>query len=247
MWWWLNHPVNTLKPTEFYTLNFLLFSHSVISNYVTPWTAAQQASLSFTISWSLLKLMSLELMMPSNHLTLCHPLFSCPQPLPASGSFPVSQLFPSGSQSIGASASASVLPITIQDWFPLGLTGLISLQSKGLSRVFSNTAVQKHQFFGTQPSLWSLTSVHDYWENYGFDYPECCRQSESLLFNTLSTLVITFLPRSKCLLISWLQSPCAVTLEPKKVVCHCLHYFPIYFPWSDGTGCHDLSFLNVEF
>ena len=177
--------------------------------------------------------LSIELMMPSNHLTLCHPLFSCPQPLPASGSFPVSQLFPSGSQSIGASASASVLPITIQDWFPLGLTGLISLQSKGLSRVFSNTAVQKHQFFGTQPSLWSLTSVHDYWENYGFDYPECCRQSESLLFNTLSTLVITFLPRSKCLLISWLQSPPAVILELPKINpdtvqnlrCYCLCIF----------------------
>ena len=153
MWWWLNHPVNTLKPTEFYTLNFLLFSHSVISNYVTPWTAAQQASLSFTISWSLLKLMSLELMMPSNHLTLCHPLFSCPQPLPASGSFPVSQLFPSGSQSVGV--SASVLPMDIQDKFPLGWTGWITLQSKGLSRVFSNTTVQKHPFFTAQLSLQS--------------------------------------------------------------------------------------------
>ena len=69
----------------------------------------------------------------------------------------------------------------------------------------------------------------------------------SLLFNMLSTLVITFLPRSNCLLISWLQSPCAVILEPKKIVCHCFHCFPIYLPWSDGTRCHDLSFLNVEF
>ena len=68
----------------------------------------------------------------------------------------------------------------------------------------------------------------------------------SLLFNMLSRLVITFLPRSKCLLISWLQSPSAVTLEPKKIVCHCFHCFPIYLPWSDGTRCHDLSFLNVE-
>ena len=81
------------------------------------------------------------------------PFFSCLQSSPASGSFPVSLLFASGGQRIGASASASVLPMNIQDWFPLGWTGWISLQSKGLSRVFSNTTVQKHQFFGTQLSL----------------------------------------------------------------------------------------------
>ena len=85
------------------------------------------------------------------------PFSSC---LPASGSFPMSQFFASGGQSIWASSSASVLPVNIQDWFPLGLTGLISLQSKDLSRVFSNTAVQKHQFFGTQPSLWSDSHIH---------------------------------------------------------------------------------------
>ena len=81
------------------------------------------------------------------------PFFSCLQSFPASGSFPVSQLFTSGGRSIGAAALASVLPVNVQDWFPLGLTGLISLQSKGLSRVFSNTTVQKHQFFGAQLSL----------------------------------------------------------------------------------------------
>ena len=80
------------------------------------------------------------------------PFSSCPQSLPASGSFPISQLFPSGGQSIGVSASASVFPMNTQDWSPLGWTGWISLQSKGLSRVFSNTTVQKHQFFGPQPS-----------------------------------------------------------------------------------------------
>ena len=92
----------------------------------------------------------------------CHPTISssvvpffCFQSLSAWESFPMSQLFASGSQSIRASASASVLPVNVQDWFPLELTGLISLQSKGLSRVFSNTTIQKHQFFGTQPSLWS--------------------------------------------------------------------------------------------
>ena len=94
----------------------------------------------------------------------CHPtvsssaiLFFCLQSFPASGSFTMSQLFASGSQSIGASASASVLPVNIQDWFPLGVIGFISLESKGLSRVFCGTAVWKHQFFGIQPSLWSLS------------------------------------------------------------------------------------------
>ena len=98
----------------------------------------------------------------------CHPIISysvtpfssCLQSFPASGFFPVSRLFISGGQSIGASASASVLPMNIQGWFSLGLTGLISLWSKGLSRVFSNTSVQKHQFFSTQPSLWSNSHIH---------------------------------------------------------------------------------------
>ena len=120
--------------------------------FVTPWTTAHQASLSITNFWSLLKLMSTELVMSSNHLIPCCPFYSCLQYLPASESFLLSQLFASGSQSIGVSASASVLPVTIQDWFPLGWTGWISLQSKGLSRVFTTT-IQKHQFFGAQLSL----------------------------------------------------------------------------------------------
>ena len=88
------------------------------------------------------------------------PFSSCLQSFPASGSFLMSQLFTSGGQSIGDSASASVLPMNIQDWFPLGMTSLISLQSKGLSRVFSNTTVQKHKFFGAQPSLWPNSHIH---------------------------------------------------------------------------------------
>ena len=97
----------------------------------------------------------------------CHPAilpsvvpFSCPQSLPISGSFPMSQLFAWGGQRIGVSASASVCPMNTQDWSLLGWTGWISLQSKGLSRVFSNTTVQKHQFFGTQLSLWSDSNIH---------------------------------------------------------------------------------------
>ena len=107
----------------------LLFSHSVVWLLATLWTAARQASLSFTISWSLLRLMSIELLMPSNHVILCRPLLLLPQSFPASRSFPVSQLFVSGGQSIGVSALASVLPMNIQDLFPLGSTSLISLLS----------------------------------------------------------------------------------------------------------------------
>ena len=106
------------------------------------------------------------------------PFSSCSQSFPASGSFLMSQLFASGDQSIGGSASALVLLMNIRDWFPLGLTGLISLQPKGLSKVFSNTTVQKHQFFGAQPLYGpTLTSIHDYWKNHSFDYTDLCGQS----------------------------------------------------------------------
>ena len=97
------------------------------------------------------------------------PFSSCLQFFPASGSFPRSQFFTLGGQNTGVSALASVLPMNIQDWFPLGWTGWISLQSRGLSRVFSNTTVQKHQFFSAQLSSPTLTSIHDYWKNHSFD------------------------------------------------------------------------------
>ena len=130
----------------------LLFSRSVVSDSASPWTAACQASLS-SISWSLLKHRSIESVMASNHLILCCPLLLLPS------IFPMSQLFASGGQSIRVSALASVLPVNIQGWFSLRLTGWISLQSKGLSRVFSSTTVQKHQFFGAQPSLRSNSHI----------------------------------------------------------------------------------------
>ena len=127
-----------------------LLSH--VQLFATPWTAAHQASLSITNSWSLLKLMSIESVMPLNHLILCRHFSSCLQSFPASGSFQICQFFTSGGQSIGVSALASVFPMNIQYWFSLGWTDWISLQSKGLSRVFSSTTVQKHQFFSAQPS-----------------------------------------------------------------------------------------------
>ena len=128
--------------------------------FVTPWITARQASLPLTNYRSSLRLTSIESVMPSSHLILCVPFSSCPQSLPASGSFPMSQLFAWGGQSIGVSASASVLPVNMHDWSLLGWTGWISLQSKGLSRVFSNTTVQKHQFCGTQLSSQSSSHIH---------------------------------------------------------------------------------------
>ena len=126
---------------------------SSVRLFVIPRTAAYQASLSITNPRSLLILMTIKLVMPSNHLILFVPFPSCLQSFPGSESFPMSQCFILGGQSIGASASAQALPMNIQDWFPLGWTGWISLQFKGHSRVFSNITVQKHQFFSTQLSL----------------------------------------------------------------------------------------------
>ena len=127
------------------------FSRSVTSDSLQPHRL--QHARSFTNSQSLLKLMSIESVMPSNHLFSVVPFSSHLWCFPASGSFQMSQFFASGGQRIGVSASASVLPMNIQDWFPLGLTHFISLQFKRLSRAFSNTTVQNDQFFGTQVSL----------------------------------------------------------------------------------------------
>ena len=198
--------------------------------FVTPWTAARQASLSITNSQSSLKFMSIESVMPSNHLILCHPL------LLLSSIFPSIKVFSnesvaSGSQSIGF--SASVLPMNIQ--FDLAVQGT----PKSLLQHHSSKAsiLRRSAFFTVQLSHPHMTTGKTIaltrWTFVG--------KVMSLLFSAsmLSRLVIAFLPRSKRLLISWLQSPSAVILE----VWHC---FPIYLPWSDGTVCHDLRFLNVE-
>ena len=157
----------------------------------------------------------------------CHPATSssvvpfsfCPQSFPASGSFKTSQLFASGGQSIGVSASTSVLPMNIQDWFPLGWTGWISLQSKGLLGVFSNTIDQKHQL-SSAPASFTVQLSHPYMttrKTIALTRRTFVGKAMSLLLNMLSRWVITFLPRSKRLLVSWLQSPSAVILEPPKI------------------------------
>ena len=134
------------------------FSHVWL--FATPWIAAPQASLSITNSQSSFKLTSIESVMPSSHLILCHPLFLLPPSLPVSESFPMSQLFTWGGQSTRVSALASFLPKNTQDWSPSEWTGWISLQSKGLWTVFSNTTVQKHEFFGHQLSSQSYSHIH---------------------------------------------------------------------------------------
>ena len=153
--------------------------------------------------------------MPSNHLIFCHPVLLLPSIFPSIRVF----FNESGDQSIGVSASASVLSTNIPDWFRLGWTGWISLQSRGLSRVFSNTTVQKRQFFSAQLSLYpTLTSIHDYWKKTkALTRQTFVGKVMSLLFNILSRFVMAFLPRSKHLLKSWLKSPSAVILEPKKI------------------------------
>ena len=148
--------------------------------FVTPWTSVCQASLSFTISGSLLKLMSIESVMPSDHLILCCPLLLLPSV------FPSTRVFyngPSGGQSNGASALASFFPKKPQGWSPSEWTGWISLQSKGLSRVFSNTTVQKHQFFGAQPSSQFNSHVHTWPQEIALTRRTLVGKVMSLLLN----------------------------------------------------------------
>ena len=155
---------NILTPKVVYSFWCIKFSSvqslSRVQLFATPWIAARRASLFIIISRSSLRLTSIESVMPSSHLILIVPFSSCPQSLPASESFPRSQLFAWGGQSTGVSALASFLPKKSQSWSPSEWTGWISLQSKRLSRVFSNTTVQMHQFFGAQPSSQSNSHIH---------------------------------------------------------------------------------------
>ena len=151
---WTHHLIKSSQSWGFQVQFSSVRSLSHVRLFVTPWTITCQASLSITNSWSLLKLMSIESVMPSNHLILCCPLFLLPSIFPSIRVFSNELvLFIRWPKYWRFSFSASVLPINIQDWFPLRLTGLISLLSKGLSRVFSNTIVQKHQFFSAKLSL----------------------------------------------------------------------------------------------
>ena len=218
------------------TSSVQLLSH--VQLFATPWTAAHQASLSFTISRSLLKLVSIESVMPSNHLILyCH-LLLCLQSFPASASFQMSQLFASGwprdwsfSFSISPSNECSALISFRIDWFDLlavqgTLKSLLQHHSLKASILWCSVffMVQlSHPYMPTGKTidltLWAFVS-----------------KAASLLFNMLFRLVIAFLPKSNCLLILWLPSPSAVILEPKKILSHCFHCFSV---------CHEVMGPNA--
>ena len=252
--------------------NSVQFSCSVVSDSVTPWTAAHQASLSITNSQSLLKLMSMESVMPSNHLILCRPLLLLPSVFPSIRVFSNESVlcirwpkYWSFSFSISPFKEYSGLISFRMDWFDLlAVQGTL----KSLLQHHSSKAsvLQCSAFFIVQPShpymtigktialtRWTfigkvMSLLFDMLSRLVIAFLNFVSKVMFLLFNTPSWLVIAFLPRSKCLLISWLHSLSTVIFEaPQNEICHCLHCLPIYLPWSDGTRCHGLSFLNVEF
>ena len=200
----------------------LLFSHSVVSDSL--WLHGLQHP----------GFPSLSLGLCSNSCPLsrwCHPTISSSvvpfsfhlQSFPPSGTFPMSQFFASGGQSIGA--SASVIPVNIQGWFPLGWTDLISLVSRGLSKVFSNTTVQKHQFLRCL-AFFMVQLSHSYMttgKTMALIIQNFASKVMSLLFNILSRYVIAFLLKSKNFFIFWLLSTSA-----ENKICHCFHFFPVY-------------------
>ena len=227
-------------------------SLNCIRLFATPWTAARQASLSVSNSRSPLKLMSIESVMTSNHLILCHPLLLLPSIFPIirvlSNELTLWIRWPkywSFSFSISPSNEYSGLITFRIDWLDLlAVQGTL----KSLLQYHSSKAsiLQHSPFFIVHLSHPYMTTG----KTIALNRRTFVGKVMYLLFNMLSRLVIAFLPRNKHLLISRLQSSSAVILEPpppKNKVSHCCHCFPIYLPWSDGTRCHDLSFLKAEF
>ena len=230
---------------QFKTEPPLLLSHWVVSDTLRPQgllclLLSQVCSDSCSLSWWRYPTISSSAV----------PFFFCLPSFAAWGSFPMKQLFASGGQRTGASASASALLTNIQDWFPLLNDWLDLLAVQGTLK----SLVQHHS---TKASILWCSAF--FMVQFSYSYMSTGKtiavtkrtfvgKVMSLLFNMLSTFVIAFLPRSKGLLISWLQSSSAVILEPKKIKSTTVSIFfsPIYLPWSDGTEFHDLSFLNIE-
>ena len=224
-------------------------SLSCVWLFATPWTAAHQVSLSLPNSRSLLTLMSIELMMPSSHLILCRPLL-----LPSS-TFLSIKVFSnesvlhirwpkdwSSSFSISPSNEYSRLIFFRMDWLDL-LAVQGTLKSLLQHHISKASSLRRSAFFIVQLSHPYMTTG----KTVALTRRTFVGKVMSLLFNRLSRLIIAFLPRSKHLLISWLQSPSEWSWSPENTVCQCFHCVPIYLPRSDGTSYHDLSFLNVEF
>ena len=202
-----------------------------------------------TNSQSLLRLMPIESVMSSSHLILCRPLLLLPPIPPSIRVFPASQLFAWGGQNIGVSASASVLPMNTQDLISFRMDWLDLLEVQGTLKILLQHHSLKASIF--RPSAFFTVQLsHPYiitGKTIALTRQTFVGKVMSLLFNMLSRLVINFLPRSKRLLISWLQSPTGVILEPPKIKSDTVSSVsPSYFPWGDGTRFHDLSFLNVK-
>ena len=215
----------------------------------TPWTAALQALLSITNSQSLLKLMSIELVMPSNHFILCHPLLFLPSIFPSIRVFSNESVlhmrwpkYWSFTFSISPSNEHPVLISSRMDWLdPLAVQG--TLKSL-LQHHSSKASILWHSaFFIGQPSHPYMTTG----KTIALTRLTFVDKVMSLLFNMLSRLVINFLPRSKCLLITWLQSPSAVILEPQNIKSLTGSTASPFLPFRDGTGCHDLQVSSVQF
>ena len=228
---------------------FVVIVHllSCVWLFVTPWTAAYQASLSFTISWSSLKLMSIVSMMQSNHLILCCPLLLLPSIFPGirvfSNELALHLRWPKyGSFSTNPSSEYSGLISFTTDWFSLpAVQG--TLKSLLQNHSPKASVLQCQVFFMVQFSHPCMTTG----KTIFLTLQILVGKVISLLFNTLSRIVIAFFPRSKCLnfmaAVSMLSDPGA----QENKICHCFHFSPFYLPWSDRAGCHDLSFLNAEF
>ena len=209
------------------------------------------ACLSITNSRDLLKLMSIESVMPSNHLILCWPLLLLPSIFPSIRVFSNESVlrirwawYWTFSFSISPSNEYSGLISFRINWLDL-LAVQGSLKSLFQHRGSKASILQHSAFYMVQLSHPYMMTIE---KTIALIIQTFVGKVMSLLFNILSMFVIAFLPRNKCLLISWLQSPSAVIFGAQEnKVSYCFHCFPIYLPWSDGTGCHDLSFLNVEF
>ena len=218
--------------------------------FETPWITAQQASLSITNSRSSLRLTFIESVMPSSHIILCRPLL----------------LLHSIFLSIRVFSDESALLIRLPKYWSFSFnkspsneySGLISFRMDWLDLLSDQETLKSLlQYHSSKASIFQHSDFSIFQLSYSYMTTgksialtrwTFAGKAMSLLFNKLSRLIITFLPRSKHLLSSWLQSPSAVILEsPKSKVSHCFHYFPIYLPWSDGSRCRDLHFLNVEF
>ena len=236
------------SPFFFHLYICLVQSLSHVWLFVTSWAEVLQTNWFITNSRSVLKLMSITLVMPSNHLILCQPLLLLPSIFPRIRVFSNESVlrirwtkYWSFSFNISPSNEYSGLISFRIDWLDL-LAAQGTLKSLLQYHHSKSSVLQSSAFFIVQ-------LLHPYMtagKTIALTRRTFVDKVMSLPFNMLSRLVIAFLPRSKCLLISCLQSASAMILELPKIICHCFHCFPIYLPWSDGTGCHDLSFLNVE-